>query len=628
MIKFVRHTFIVILFCIAKIASASTPAQITAVSVDTSNGKTQIILTLNQKPRYTAFTLDRPNRAVIDFEATQLRTRLPAVQGALPITKIRSGKRPSQGLRIVADLNASARLSNNLKQTGSTWQLIVTLTSRGQSIPTVDTPSTDAPILPATVEEPVIEIPDRNTKPERIQTPSPEVSPTSKTDPELELEPEATEPTAVPETSKKITIEKSSVTQKNTTPTLNKEDDVELAFQKAAGLLPSKTKTQAEKIISTPPSSSRKTSHSETTFRPPSSKNRTPEKIDTLQKTENTSTKTIDETRISPVPTKKTIATPASSASNNDETILHEEIFPSREKGALPDRYLAKRDVIIVIDPGHGGKDPGAVNPNGAREKDVTLAIAKRLQQLLHQEPGIRAILTRPNDTFIGLRARLNVARQHKADVFVAIHADAFKTPQAYGASVFALSPSGASSEAARWLAEKENTSELGDVKLEDKGAALRSVLLDLSQTATISLSVQLGSHVLSQLGTMTHVRHHSVEQARFMVLKSPDIPSILVETGFISNAEEARRLADPVHQTRIATALKIGLRRHFIQYPPPGTLLAVQHNKSMKHVVGDGETLAQVAKRYEVTPDALRQHNQLTSYRVTTGQILYIPTT
>ncbi|MFU8797767.1 MAG: N-acetylmuramoyl-L-alanine amidase family protein, partial [Gammaproteobacteria bacterium] len=259
---------------------------------------------------------------------------------------------------------------------------------------------------------------------------------------------------------------------------------------------------------------------------------------------------------------------------------LHEDLFPHREKQKFSNRYLARRDVIIVIDPGHGGKDPGAVGPNGTREKDVTLAIARQLQYLLNQEPGIRAILTRSNDSFVRLRERLHVARKYKADVFVSIHADAFKIAQASGASVFALSPSGASSEAARWLAEKENVSELGGINLHDKGAALRSVLLDLSQTATISLSVQLGSHVLTQLGKVTHVRHPTVEQARFLVLKSPDIPSILVETGFISNTQEAKQLADPVHQNRVALALKTGLHKHFVQYPPPGTLVALARNK------------------------------------------------
>lgn len=232
-----------------------------------------------------------------------------------------------------------------------------------------------------------------------------------------------------------------------------------------------------------------------------------------------------------------------------------------------------------MIDAGHGGKDAGAVSPTGAREKDVALAIAKHLQTLFHREAGIRAVLTRDGDYYIGLRERLRIARKHKADIFVSIHADAYKTPQASGASVFALSPSGASSEAARWLAEKENLSELGSVNMDDKGIALRSVLLDLAQTGTISLSVQMGSQVLSELNKMARLHHPSVEQARFMVLKSPNIPSILVETGFISNNKEAQQLTHPAYQQRLARAVHAGVRRYFMQYPPAGTILAAKRN-------------------------------------------------
>lgn len=234
------------------------------------------------------------------------------------------------------------------------------------------------------------------------------------------------------------------------------------------------------------------------------------------------------------------------------------------------------RQIIVVIDPGHGGKDPGASGINGTHEKNVVLAISRALQKKLDQISGIHAVLTRQNDYYIGLRERLNLARKNKADMFIAIHADAFNNPYSSGSSVFALSARGASSEAARWLAEKENYSELGGVHLEDKNNVLRSVLIDLAQAGTINLSLQLGGHLLNELGQIGRLHHgKKVEQARFVVLKSPDIPSVLVETGFLSNEQEETHLRDPIYQSRLADALSAGILRYFKQYPPPGTLFA-----------------------------------------------------
>lgn len=183
------------------------------------------------------------------------------------------------------------------------------------------------------------------------------------------------------------------------------------------------------------------------------------------------------------------------------------------------------RDVIVVLDAGHGGKDPGARGPRNSREKDVVLAITLKLKQLIDRQPGMRAVLTRSGDYYVGLRQRLNIARRHNGDIFVAIHADAFNNPHSHGASVFALSQRGATSEAARWLAEKENYSELGGVNLgdlDDQNGVVRSVLIDLSQTATINAGLQMGGRVLNQLGNFTVLHNQKVEQARFVVLKSP----------------------------------------------------------------------------------------------------------
>ncbi len=220
----------------------------------------------------------------------------------------------------------------------------------------------------------------------------------------------------------------------------------------------------------------------------------------------------------------------------------------------------------IVIDPGHGGHDPGARGRNGLLEKDVVLAISKKLAQKLNQTPGMRAVLTRDQDYFVTLRGRLRLARRAHGDVFVAIHADAAFRNQAMGAAVYALSPHGATSEAARWLAQKDNYSELDDVNLAslgDHSPVLRSVLIDLAQTVTIRDSLTLGRKILTSLESITALHHRIVEQAPFVVLKSPDIPSILVETGFITNPREEQRLGNSIYQTHLASAIWAGLMQY-----------------------------------------------------------------
>jgi N-acetylmuramoyl-L-alanine amidase len=228
------------------------------------------------------------------------------------------------------------------------------------------------------------------------------------------------------------------------------------------------------------------------------------------------------------------------------------------------------RDVIIVIDPGHGGKDPGTTGLGGTHEKNVVIAIARNLQYDLNQTPGFHAVLTRTGDYYIPLRGRLAIARKDKADMFISIHADAYKNHIETGASVFALSERGATSEAARWLAEKENRSELmGGLDLPTSDPTLRSVLMDLTQTHTIDESLQIGAHLLQQLSAVTPLRHNQVEQAAFVVLKSPDIPSLLVETGFLSTPSQERKLRNSYFQQQIARALTLGITHYFIQHPP-----------------------------------------------------------
>lgn len=293
----------------------------------------------------------------------------------------------------------------------------------------------------------------------------------------------------------------------------------------------------------------------------------------------------------------------------------------------LPPRSM--RDVVVVLDPGHGGKDPGARGPRRILEKNVTLAIAMKLKQIIDRQPGMRAVLTRKGDYYVGLRERLNIARKYKGDIFVSIHADAFINQHSNGASVFALSQRGATSEAARWLAVKENYSELGGVNLsdlDDQNGLVRTVLIDLSQTATIGASVHMGERVLSNLNSLTRLHSEKVEQARFMVLKSPDIPSILIETGFISNPREERNLNDPRYQTRLTQAVFQGIKGYFWDYPPHGTRLEALSGAGNMHLVKSGDTWPKIATHYHVSVAALRSVNHLPASNLKVGQKLIIP--
>jgi N-acetylmuramoyl-L-alanine amidase len=239
------------------------------------------------------------------------------------------------------------------------------------------------------------------------------------------------------------------------------------------------------------------------------------------------------------------------------------------------------RDVVIAIDAGHGGKDPGAVGRHGTYEKHVVLAIARELARQINRERGMKAILIRDGDYYIGLRERIKKARGQKADLFVSIHADAYKNTEARGSSVYALSVRGASSEAAQWLANRENASELiGGVSLDDKEDLVATVLLDLSQTATIQSSLDVGDEILREMKRHGRLHRDAVQQAGFMVLKSPDIPSILVETAFISNPEEERKLSNRQSQAQMAQAVLSGIKRYFQRKAPPGTLLARDNDR------------------------------------------------
>jgi N-acetylmuramoyl-L-alanine amidase len=234
------------------------------------------------------------------------------------------------------------------------------------------------------------------------------------------------------------------------------------------------------------------------------------------------------------------------------------------------------RDIVIAVDAGHGGVDPGASGRRGTREKNVVLEVAKALAARINEEPGMKAVLTRDGDYFITLPERTRRARRAKADLFVSIHADAIANPDVSGSSVYVLSDRGATSEAARWLAERENAADLmGGVKLDDKDPTLANVLMDLSQTASISASMVAADNVLKSLDRVGEVRKPRVQQAGFVVLKSPDIPSMLVETAFISNREDEQKLSTPLHRTKLANAIFAGIVQYFEGNAPDGTRLA-----------------------------------------------------
>ena len=245
-----------------------------------------------------------------------------------------------------------------------------------------------------------------------------------------------------------------------------------------------------------------------------------------------------------------------------------------------------KRDIIVVVDPGHGGKDPGAVGSKGQREKDVVLSIAQLLAKRLKREKGFDVKLVRNDDFFVPLRKRVDIARQHKADMFISVHADAAPRLTASGASVYALSEGGATSATARFMAQRENGADLLGattlLNLKDKDPMLAGVILDMSMNATIASSLQLGSSVLGSLQSITSLHQKRVEQAGFAVLKSPDVPSILVETGFISNAQDAQRLVTARHQQAVADGLFEGLKKYFQKNPPMNSYMAwVQEQKN-----------------------------------------------
>ncbi|NOQ88082.1 MAG: AMIN domain-containing protein [Gammaproteobacteria bacterium] len=284
-----------------------------------------------------------------------------------------------------------------------------------------------------------------------------------------------------------------------------------------------------------------------------------------------------------------------------------------------------KRDVIVAIDAGHGGRDPGATGRSGTHEKVVTLQIAKRLEKNINAQRGMKAVLIRKNDRYMRLRDRIHKARDSHADMMISLHADSFPDPRARGSSIYALSVDGASSETARMLAEKENAADLlfGDFNLAVEDQMVKEVLFDLSLTGTIESSLDIGSEILGQIKSVNRVHKKKVQQAGFAVLKAPNIPSVLLETAFISNPREEKNLRSSAHQKKVAKAITRGVNKYFSRKAPPGTWLA---SSECDYVVCSGDDIAAVAHKNNVNETDLRTRNGLYADNLIAGQVIKIP--
>jgi N-acetylmuramoyl-L-alanine amidase len=503
--------------------------------VITTSPNTKIVLSLDQTVPYKVFTLPNPSRLIVDLQKTKYDfTKGKSLDfSGTDVTDYRHGIQDGYNLRMVFDLKESMNFNVETNHEKG-FQVILNLSSSSKKA--VQHAASETPPAQAVLQAQLKKQIDAQIKDEAKEVPEEAVKPKA----------------AIP-----AKVEKTGASDKNESSDVSSQ-----AIVKSKAVVPVKMavsdKTEDKKSEATPPKAVQVTKTDQTV------KVVQATKVSQAVKVEKTAssnkTETLDDTVA--VGTTPSVA-PSSVPSSDISTVK-----PSTKK----------RRFIVVIDAGHGGKDPGAAGPSGSHEKNVTLAIAKKLQALVNAEPGMKAVLTRSGDYYVGLRQRLMIARKAKGDVFIAIHADAFNEPDAEGASVFALSLHGSSSEAALWLAQKENYSELGGIDLngiQDQDTQVRSVLIDLSQTATIAGSLQLGRSVIQQMKKLTELHHGVVEQAPFMVLKSPDIPSILVETGFLTNPKEEERLKTDAYQEKIARAIMSGVEEYYTQNVPTNISVA-----------------------------------------------------
>ena len=367
----------------------------------------------------------------------------------------------------------------------------------------------------------------------------------------------------------------------------------------------------------------------------------------------------VDQTDVSDTPIARVRSAPRN---DNDVRVvfdLHHEVQPRsfvlarneqygdrlvidlHDVGATPSTTFAelapadgKRDIVVAISAGHGGEDPGAIGVDRLMEKHVVLAISREVADRINAMPGFRAVLIREGDYYVGLREQVQMAHKQNADLFIAIHADAHSNSGAQGSTIYALSRNGATSEQARRLAEKENGADLiggvGSVSLGDKDEVLASVLIDLSMTATVATSLDIGDRIISSLGQVTHMRRTNVEQAAFVVLKSADIPSLLIESGYVTNPRDAKNLNSPTWRKNFAAALVNGISTWFHERPPRGTWVAWQKQNGGQnpgsYIVKRGDTLSEIAERFGLSMADLKSANNLSSNSIQVGQSLSIP--
>jgi len=334
----------------------------------------------------------------------------------------------------------------------------------------------------------------------------------------------------------------------------------------------------------------------------------------------------------SPAKTAKKTTAPAK------KTILKKTKHKTKKSIKKSAANIRHRDIVVAIDAGHGGEDPGAIGRRGTKEKKIVLAIARDLAKRVNKQPGMKAVMIRNGDYYISLRGRTKKARRANADVFISIHADAFRNRKARGSSVFILSKRGASSETARWLADKENSADLaGGVSLDDKDDLLAKVLLDLSQTASIEGSDSVAKRVLKGLKKIGKPHKNTVERAGFAVLKSPDIPSILIETGFISNPYEESQLRKSSYRKKVANAIFVGINDYFKRFPIPGTIYgqslsrkslakkSTKRKNKIRHKIVRGDSLSLIAQRYGVSIKQIKRLNKIRGNTLILGKNLLI---
>ena len=527
-------------------------AEVKNVRVDNGATGTRAELVLDQKVEYTVINLQNPDRLVIDFPDTKLsaKAKLPANEIG-HVKAVRRGEPVPGTTRIVFDLSGkAAALKPRIEQLGTDTRLVIEWP--GDS-PTSSRPPSDAIVVNEKASASAIQPADVKTASQTETVPAPDQAKSS-----------------ADATSRLIKELAQRTEQEN----------------KAAAAAATPVPAPTPAVVSTPPSAPVPvTADAQTPVTAPISN----APSTTPAANGQTRVATGVPTRIATgVPTTVTAGNqhPGTATTTNPNDILNSatvntppvepETLPPPVTPVIPKRAGSMRPLIVAIDPGHGGQDPGAIGPTGKREKDVTLAVSRELARQINATPGLKAYLTRDVDVFIPLGKRAQLARAAKADIFISIHADAAENRSAKGSSVYVLSTKGASSQRARWLADKENAADLIGGRMPKSDNTLASVLLDLTQSGHMKASEDAAGHVMSGLATLGNSRNR-IERANFAVLRTSDMPAMLVETAFISNHEEERLLIDPGYQRRLATSVLRGIDAYFTRQPPPGTLYAAR---------------------------------------------------